>query len=76
LIVLTGFDGRFIGTLESFDSFEGSMIWIEAEAVMIEDADMYLLLVAELDRKEKQCSKLIIINEIRNSLYLLLSIIC
>lgn len=76
MIVLTGFDGRFIGTLESFDSFEDSMIWIEAEAVMIEDADMYLLLVAELDRKEKQCSKFIIINEIRNSLYLLLSIIC
>jgi hypothetical protein len=49
---------------------------IEAEEVMIEDADMYLPLVAELDRKEKQCSKLIIINEIRNSLYLLLSIIC
>jgi len=49
---------------------------IEAEEVMIEDADMYLLLVAELDRKEKQYSKLIIINEIRNSLYLLLSIIC
>jgi hypothetical protein len=76
LIVLTGFDGRFIGTLESFDSFEDSMIWIEEDAVMIEDADMYLLLVAELDRKEKQYSKLIIINEIRNSLYLLLSIIC
>ncbi len=37
---------------------------IEAEEVMIEDADMYLLLVAELDRKEKQYSKLIIINEI------------
>lgn len=75
MIVLTGFDGRFIGTLESFDSFEDSMIWIEEDAVMIEDA-MYLLLVAELDRKEKQYSKLIIINEIRNSLYLLLSIIC
>jgi len=65
-----------MGTLESFDSFEDSMISIEPDAVLIDDADIYLLLVAELDRKEKQCSKLIIINEIRNSLYLLFSIIC